>query len=54
MNKKKQDVEKIDDSYETPMMIKSYQKNSIKRNAKCPCGSNKKFKHCCLNKKGIL
>jgi hypothetical protein len=21
----------------------------IGRNEKCPCGSNKKFKHCCLN-----
>lgn len=23
------------------------------RNAPCPCGSGKKFKHCCLNKEGI-
>lgn len=22
----------------------------FKRNAACPCGSNKKFKHCCLKK----
>jgi SEC-C motif len=22
----------------------------IGRNDKCPCGSNKKYKHCCLNK----
>lgn len=26
--------------------------NKIGRNAKCPCGSNLKYKHCCL-KKGI-
>jgi len=26
----------------------------IGRNATCPCGSGRKFKHCCLNKKNIL
>lgn len=25
--------------------------NSIGRNAPCPCGSGKKYKHCCLNRK---
>lgn len=28
-------------------MLKS---NKIKRNSKCPCGSGKKLKHCCLGK----
>lgn len=25
-------------------------KSQANRNDKCPCGSNKKLKHCCLNK----
>ena len=25
--------------------------SKIGRNAFCPCGSGKKYKHCCLNKK---
>ena len=28
-----------------PEQIKSFDK--IPRNSKCPCGSGKKFKHCC-------
>ncbi len=26
----------------------------VGRNAPCPCGSGKKYKHCCLNKKNAL
>jgi uncharacterized protein YecA (UPF0149 family) len=25
--------------------------NKIGRNVSCPCGSKKKYKHCCLNKR---
>lgn len=30
-----------------------FDKNQIGRNDLCPCGSGKKFKNCCLNKRGI-
>lgn len=26
----------------------------IKRNASCPCGSGRKYKHCCLKKKETM
>lgn len=30
--------------------VKKRTSNSVGRNASCPCGSGKKYKHCCLNK----
>ncbi|MFX1476327.1 MAG: SEC-C metal-binding domain-containing protein, partial [Promethearchaeota archaeon] len=28
--------------------------NHVGRNEKCPCGSGKKYKHCCLRESGVL
>ena len=30
----------------------SEQKRRVGRNETCPCGSGKKFKHCCMRKEG--
>ena len=32
---------------------KVYSREKVGRNAPCPCGSGKKYKKCCIDKKGI-
>lgn len=31
-------------------LIVNSKKRTISRNSKCPCGSNKRFKNCCMHK----
>ena len=34
-------------SSETPIQNEKIPQGKIPRNARCPCGSGKKYKHCC-------
>lgn len=46
-------LEKYFETYETPEEVSTIRRNPS-RNAKCPCGSGKKFKKCCLIKPKIV
>ena len=41
-------------SMQIPPTIKQMKKRKVGRNDPCPCGSEKKFKKCCLDKKENL
>lgn len=52
LNRINEDVEKINSHLKDPSAPVSYRRKTPKigRNEKCPCGSGKKYKNCCLRK----